>query len=137
VVFVPLHFLVNDNLGLILLGVDLKFVVVGRFPRRRSRRNPDWLAGSQQTVHARGGDAYSLLPPGHLESVELRPVQQLAEDIWDLGFHDAGTVVLNRHDVPVPAIAVLDRRSDSCDLRQYACLFACVQSIIDSFFYSC
>ena len=49
-------------------------------------------------VHDRRRDADALLATRLLESVELRPVQQLGEDLPDLGLWNSGTVVLDTHD---------------------------------------
>ena len=84
-----------EDFGQIALGVDLDFVVVGRFAFRDLRHDLDRLAGGQQAVHAGGADADALLPAAHPHAVELRAVEQLAEDQRDLLFEDAGAVVLH------------------------------------------
>ncbi len=87
-------FAVEDS-GLVLLGVDLDFVVVGRFPGRDFRDDFDRLAGGLHAVHAGGADADALLAATLAQAVELGAVEQLAEDQRDLLLEDAGAVVLD------------------------------------------
>ena len=82
--------------GLVLLGVDLDFEVVGGLPRARARDDLHRLAGRELAVHAGGGDADALLAAAHAQAVELRPVEELGEDRRNLLADDAGAVVRRR-----------------------------------------
>ena len=62
----------------------------------RARGDRDRLAGGEQAVHARGADADALLAAALLQAVELRAVEQAAEDLRHLLAHDARAVVLDR-----------------------------------------
>ena len=84
-----------DDLGMVPLGVDLQFEVMRRFTRRRLGDDQHRFAGGEHPVHAGGADANPLLPAAHPQPMELRTVQQFAENQRDLFLHDARTVVLN------------------------------------------
>ena len=53
------------------------------------------LAGREHAVHAGGADADALLAAAHPQAVELRAVEQLAEDQRNLLLDDARAVVLH------------------------------------------
>src|SRR4029079_2114254 len=64
-----------------------------------------------------------------LETVELRPVQQLAEDLRDLRPHDARAVVLDRD-----AIAVLRDLEDlDVEIREDSRFLARIERVVDRF----
>ncbi len=63
--------------------------------------------------------------------MELRPIEQLAEDERNLLFHDAGAVVLHANFVTVGS-----RLFDvNPQLGQYACFLAGIERIIDGLFH--
>ena len=84
-----------EDLRLVPLRVDLNFVVVGRLLRVDPRDDLHRLAGRLHAVHAGRADADALLPAALPQPVELRAVQQLAEDQRNLLFDDARAVVLD------------------------------------------
>ena len=92
----PLGLLVLQNQRLVLPGVDRDLEEVGQRLRRRPRHDGHRLAGGELAVHAGRRDADALLAALLLEAVELRTVEQLAEDLRDLRLHDARAVVLDR-----------------------------------------
>ena len=116
-----------ENLGQVPLGVDLDFVVMGRIALGDLRHDLDRLAGGQQAVHAGRADADALLPAAHPHAVELRAVEQLAEDQGDLLLEDAGPVVLHAHLVAVRP----DALDVDPDFGQDAGLLAGVQGVVD------
>ena len=116
-----------ENLGQVPLGVDLDFVVMGRIALRDLRHDLDRLAGGQQAVHAGGADADALLAAAHPQAVELRAVEQLAEDQGDLLLEDARPVVLHADLEAVRA----DALDVDPDFGQDAGLFAGVQGVVD------
>ena len=116
-----------EDFGHVPLRVDLDFVVMGRIALRDLRDDLDRLAGGQQAVHARGADADALLAAAHAHAVELRAVEQLAEDQRDLLLDDAGPVVLHA-DLEAVLAGALDVDPD---FRQDAGLFAGVQGVVD------
>ncbi len=87
----------------------------------------DRFSGGQNGVHAGGANTDPLLAAAHPQTVELRPVQQLAEDQRDLLFEDAGAVVLDRG--LVPAFAGLFDMDPN--FRQDARLFARIEGVVD------
>ena len=116
-----------ENLRHVPLRVDLDFVIMGRIAPRDLRDDLDRLAGGQQAVHARRADADALLAAAHPHAVELRAVEQLAEDQRDLFLDDAGAVVLH-----ADLEAVLAGAFDvDPDFGQDAGLFAGVQGVVD------
>jgi hypothetical protein len=86
----------------------------------------DRLAGRQHAVHAGGADADPLLAAAHPQPMELRAVQQLAEDQRNLLLDDARAVVLD-------ATRKRLGRSARCDpdLGQDARLLAGVERVVD------
>ena len=100
---------------------------MGRRPLGDLRHDLDRLAGGQQAVHAGRADADALLAAAHPQAVELRAVEQLAEDQGDLLSEDARPVVLH-----ADLVAVLRRALDvDPDFGQDAGLFAGVQGVVD------
>src|SRR6185369_2815482 len=97
-----------------------------------ARDDADGLAGRQQAVHARRGDADALLAAALAELVELAAVEKLPEDPGDLLADDAGAVVLDAH-----AEAVVDVLADwedlDRDLGQDPGLLAGVERVVDRF----
>ena len=116
-----------EDLGLVLLGVDLDFVVMGRLALRDLRDDLHRLAGGQHAVHAGGADADALLAAAHPQAMELRAVEQLAEDQRDLFFEDARAVVLHA-DLEAVGAGLLDVDPD---FGQDAGLFAGVERVVD------
>jgi hypothetical protein len=88
---------VADDLGPVLGRVDLQHDLVGRFALAGLGDDEHRLARGHEAVHARRRDADALLAAGHLHPVELRAVQQLAEDVLDLLLDDARSVVADGH----------------------------------------
>jgi hypothetical protein len=84
----------------------------------------------QHPVHAGGTDSDPLLAAAHPQPVELRAVQQLAEDQRDLLLHDSRSVVL---DTDLEAVVARLLHVDP-DFRQDPRLFAGVQRVVDGFF---
>ena len=84
-----------EDLGQVSLGVDLDFVVMRRLARGNLGDDLYRLARGEHAVHASGADADALLAAAHAQAVELRAVEQLAEDQGDLFLEDAGAVVLD------------------------------------------
>ena len=78
-------------------------------------------------MHSGGADADALLAAAHPHAVELRAVEQLAEDQRDLLFDDARPVVLHADLVAVLA----DALDVDPDFGQDAGLFAGVQGVVD------
>ncbi len=119
-----------ENLGKVLLRVDLNFVVVGRLALRDLGNDLHWLAGREHAVHAGRADADPLLAAAHPQAMELRAVQQLAEDQWDLLFQNARAVVLHADFETV--------RTGRLDMDPYlgqdAGFFAGVQRVVDRLF---
>ena len=118
-----------ENLRLVPLGVDLDFEVVGRLLLADLRDDLHRLAGRQHAVHAGRADADALLPAALPQAVELRAVEQLAEDQRDLLFDDAGAVVLHADFEAVGA----GRLDVDPNLGQDAGLFAGVERVVDRF----
>ena len=94
------------------------------------RDDLDRLAGRQHAVHAGRADADALLPAAHPQAVEFRAVEQLAEDLGDLVFDDARSVVLHADLVAVGA----GRFDVDPDFGQDAGLFAGVERVVDRLF---
>src|SRR2546426_337807 len=86
----PGDLLLLQNPRLVLLGVDLHFEVVRGRPRTGAGDDLDGLAGRELPVHAGRRDADALLPSAHAQPMELRPIEQLREDPWNLLADDAG-----------------------------------------------
>src|SRR5204862_5973704 len=84
-----------DNLRKVSPGVDLNFEVVGGFSRGRHGDDLDRLPCREHSIHAGSADSDSLLAAAHSQSVELRAVEQLAEDQRDLLPDDAWPVILH------------------------------------------
>ena len=78
-------------------------------------------------MHARGADADALLAATHAHAVELRAVEQLAEDQRDLFLDDARAVVLHA-DFETVLAGALDVDPD---FGQDAGFFAGVQGVVD------
>ena len=76
-----------EDFGPVPLGVDLDFVVMGR---RRGCETFDMILTGLPVVSRPympgGADADALLPAAHPQAVELRAVEQLAEDQRDCAF---------------------------------------------------
>ena len=84
---------VGDDFGAVFLGVHLELEAMGGLVAGGSAGDADGLAGRQQAVHTRGGDADALLAAAHAEAVEFAAVEEPAKDVGDLGLDDAGPVV--------------------------------------------
>ena len=140
VLLVPdVQLLVARDDRVVLARVDLDVEVVGRPPLRDARGDPDRLAGGELAVHRGGADPDPLLSATLLEPVELGAVQELPEDLGDLGLHDPRPVVLHHDDeaplalrrLPLPLhvqreVADLDR-----DLGEDPGLLAGVERVVD------
>src|SRR5262249_22709952 len=99
-------------------------------PLARLGDNHDRLAGGEHRVEACGADTDPLLPSGLLQSVELRPVEELGENLGNLLFDDARSVVFDQDAVPVFADLVdLDQ-----DGGQDASLLTSIEGVVDGFF---
>ena len=116
-----------EDLGHVPLRVDLDFVVMGRLALGDLRDDFDRLAGGHQAVHAGRADADALLAAAHPHAMELRAVEQLAEDQRDLLLDDARPVVLHA-DFEAVGAGALDVDPD---FGQDAGLFAGVQGVVD------
>ena len=68
------------DLGLVFLRVDLDLVVMCGLLHRNLGDDLYWLAGGLHAVHSSRANADALLPTALAEAVELRPVEQFAED---------------------------------------------------------
>src|SRR5690606_19711301 len=111
-------------------GVDLDLVVVGRLLGADLRDDLYWLAGGLHAVHAGGRDADPLLPAALPQAMKLAPVEQLAEDQWDLLLQNAGAVVLNSHLVAIAA----GRLDVDPDLGEDPRFLAGVERVVDGLF---
>ena len=78
-----------EDLRAVALGVDLQLVVVRVGALGDLRHDLHRLAGREQAVHAGGADADALLAAAHPHAVELRAVQELAENQGNLLAEDA------------------------------------------------
>ena len=115
-----------EDLGQVSLGVDLDLVVVQRLALADLGDDPHRPAGGQQPIHAGGADADPLLAAAHPQAVELRAVQQPAEDQGDLLFDDARPVVLHAY----PEAILPGRQDVDPHFREDAGFFAGVQGVV-------
>ena len=120
-----------EDLRLVGLRVDPQFVVVGRFLGGDLRDDLHRLAGREHAVHPGGRDPDPLLAATHPQAVELRAVEELAEDQWDLLAHDPRSVVLHPH--PEARGRVAHRLDADPDLGEDARLLAGVERVVDRF----
>src|SRR6266581_2185138 len=122
-----------DDLRQVPLGVDLNFEVVGRLFGGRYGDDLDRLAGGEHSIHARRTDADSLLATAHAQPVEVRPVEQFAEDQRNLFLDDSGAVILHAD------LEAIDARGFDVhpDFRDDPGFFARIERVVDSFFYRC
>ena len=118
-----------QDLGLIGLGVDPQFVVVGGMLGVDLGDDLHRLAGGEHAIHARRRDADALLAAAHPEAMKLGTVEELAEDQRNLLADDARTVVLDAHPEPRPALP--DLLDPHPDLREDARLLAGVERVVD------
>ena len=116
-----------ENLRAVALGVDLQLVVVRVGALGDLRHDLHRLAGRQQAVHAGGADPDALLAAAHPHAVELRAVEELAENQGNLLPEDARAVVLHA-DLEAVLADAFDMHPD---LRENAGLFAGVQGVVD------
>ncbi len=131
-----LRLLVERDFGAVGLGVHRQLDVVRWLLGARLGVNHHGLAGGDEAVHACRGDADALLAATHLQTVELGPIEQPAEDVLNLLAHDARAVVDDGDAVaralrggwPV-GLQVLDRDRD---VGQDARLLARVEGVVDS-----
>ena len=108
VLLVPaLQGLVVDHHRLVLAGVEPDVEHVGVLAPAHAARDPDRLAGRELPVHRRRRDPDALLAASLLEPVELRAVEQLAEDLRHLWLDDPGAVVLDDHEEAALALGEL------------------------------
>ena len=84
------------------------------------------LADRKLAIHARRRNAHALLAARLAQLVELRAIEQLAEDARDLALDDARAIVFDRDPRSLETAAHLDR-----DLRQHACFLAGVERVVD------
>ncbi len=125
----PLDRAVVEYDGRVLLGVDLEFVAVRRRARAGARRDLDRSAGGELRVHPRRGDADALLSARLAQLVELRPVEQLAEDLRNLRLDDAGAGVFDHE----PVAVLFDLVDLDHDVGQDPRFFARVERVVDRF----
>src|SRR5207247_8235651 len=93
------------------------------------RSDPDRLPGRELSVHARGRDPDSLLPPRLTKRVKLRAIEELTEDPRNLGLDDARAVVLNDH-----AVAGLgDFGNDDQEVGKNARFLTGVEGVVHGF----
>src|SRR5439155_3778496 len=135
----PVDLLVLEDPWLVLLGVDLDFEVVGRRARAGARDDLHRLTGRQLGVHAGRGDPDPLLAAAHAQAMELRAVEELGEDRWNLLADDAGTVIGDR-DTEAGRLAGRRRRPVARrdlhfddDVGQDARLLGRVERVVDGF----
>ncbi len=127
-----------DEVRLVALRVDAEVDLERGPPLADLAGDDDRLAGRQLAVEPRGADADALLAARLLETVKLRPVEELGEDLRDLRLDDAGAVVL--HDDPEPG-GLVGRRGrlhfDDFDQEvwQDPRLFAGVERVVDGLFH--
>ena len=93
------------------------------------RDDDDRLAGGHQSIHASRGNADSLLPSTHLQSMELGAVQQLAEDVLNLLSNNPGSVVSDRD----PEAGLGELKNFDIDVREDASLLTGIESIVNGF----
>ena len=143
VLLVPLRerLVVGDH-RLVLPRVELDLEHVGRLGLPDPARHADRLARGDLAVHRGRGDADALLAATLLEAVELRPVEQLAEDLRHLVLHDAGPVVLDDDQEAALALRELGRVAPGLErevvdldrqLGKDAGLLARVERVVDGF----
>ena len=121
-----------EDLGLIGFGVDPQFGIVGGMLGVDLGDDLHRLARGEHAVHAGGRDADPLLAAAHPQPVELRPVEQFAEDQRDLLADDTRPVVLHAH--PIPRTALPHRFDPHPDLGQDARLLTGVERVVDRLF---
>ena len=110
-------------------GVDPHLELVGDRASAGLAQDAHRVAGRQLAVHPGRGDPDALLAAALPEAVELRPVEQLAEDVRDLCRDDAWAVVLDDHLVGVLPLGVAPELDQ--DLRQDPRLLAGVEAVVD------
>ena len=116
--------------GAFMPGVDVHLVIVGRFSLASSRPNANRFAGRELTVHGGRRDADALLPSALLQCVEFGSVEQLGEDLGDLGFDDTRAIVLDGYAEPI-----LGQGLDvHLEIGEDAGFLTCVEGVVDSFF---
>ena len=118
-----------DDLGPILLGVDLQFVIVSLAARPGSAGNLDALARRQQPVHPRRRNPDTLLAARHPQRVKFAAVEQPTKNVRNLALDNPRPVVLHP-DAEVVLVHLLDPH---LQLRQNLCLLAGVQRIVHRF----
>lgn len=119
-----------DDFGLILFGIDLEEEVVDGRAFGSFREDLHGSSGSEHTVHPCGADTDALLPAAHAQAVEFASVEELSEDVWDLFFDDTWAVVLDG-DAESARLSLIDTDPD---FGEYACFFAGIEGVVDSFF---
>ena len=125
---VPVHLFLFHHGRLVLLRVEQQLAAVRLAARRGARDDPRRLPGRQLAVHPRRADADALLPARHAHPVELRAVEQLAENPRHLRGHDARAVVLDRHAEPV--LDAVRLRDGDAQFGQNAGLLAGVERVV-------
>ena len=128
VLLLPLGLFFLEHERLVLAGVDRDFEQMRDGLRRGARDDGDGLAGGELAVHAGGRHADALLAALLLEPVELRTVEELAEDLRDLRLYDSRTVVLDRN----PETLFRQLADFDAKLRENPRLFAGVKRIVDA-----
>ncbi len=135
---------VAHDVGLVALGVDAKLDLERGAALARLARDEHRLARRELAVEARRADADPLLAARLLEPVELRPVEELGEDLRDLRLDDPRPVVLDddaearrrggRHGGDVVLRAGRRRLADlDQQIGQDAGLLAGVEGVVDGF----
>ena len=97
---------------------------------RGLRQNLHRPSGREHPVHAGGADADALLATALTQSMELAPVEELAEDQRNLFFDDSRAIVLDR-DAKSTGLRLVDPHPN---LWQNARLLASIKRVVDGFF---
>ena len=108
--------------------------MVSRLTRLRLGEDRHWSSSGDQSIHACGTNADSLLTTAHLQAVELRSIKESTEDVLDLLANNARSVVDHRHAVARTLgscrprwLKILD---DHRYLRQDLCFFAGIKRVV-------
>ena len=120
-----------EDLRLVGFRVDPQLVVVGRLLEGGLRDDLHRLAGREHAVHPGGRDPDPLLAAAHPQAVELRAVEELAEDQRDLLAHDPRAVVLHPHAEARGGVA--HRLNVDPDLGKDARFLAGIERVVDRF----
>ncbi len=129
----PVPNFVFQDFGFIRAGIDHKLIIMGRFIGSGFGENFRMSACSHLGIKYGCRNPYSLLSPALLESMEPGAIEKFCKNFWNLLFYNSGPIIFYNYGYVVLSCSLnLDK-----NIRQNTCLFAGIQRVVKSFFYSC